>query len=79
MDPVVSVRLSDLPESVRRQVEAAAGVKRKAPKKRGSEAVVGWCGYCWEPIGSAPAMDRHRDATGHSRFQVFPPPPRSIP
>ena len=56
-----------------------AGKPKKPPKKAGSTAVVGWCGYCWEPIASAPAMDRHREATGHSRYQVHPPPPRVVP
>ena len=77
----MAVKLSDLPESVRKQVEAKLDkpAKAKRAKGGGSVAVVGWCGYCWVPIESGPAMDRHREATGHSRVQVWPPPPRSVP
>lgn len=78
----MAVRLSDLPESVRKQVEAKLDkpAKAKRAKGGGSVAVVGHCHYCKTPIKSGAAMDRHHLETGHARFEVYPPlAPRSIP
>lgn len=70
----MTIRPSDLSPAARKKLGLdESGKPKKPPKKAGSEAFNGWCGYCWEPVTSGPAMDRHRSATGHSRFSCLAP------
>lgn len=67
------MRYEDLPAEMRKQVDrklgaAPTGRRKKSPPTAGVDA---HCHSCGEHVGSEAEMTRHREATGHRRFEIL--------
>lgn len=75
------MRYEDLPANLRKQVDAKLGKKPSSTKTKQGAPTAGvdaHCATCGEPVTSEAGMTRHREATGHGRYEIiepFTPPP----
>lgn len=86
---MTKLNLNDLPPEARKRVEAklaeqdgptpASPTRSRTKRAAPTAGVDGWCATCGERLTSEPAWNRHSDATGHSRLELYAEPRLASP